>query len=122
MENIKISLWKQSMQFFHKYWGCHQMPSRSYFVFGYQFPLCARCMGILFGEILVCVLVLFDKSLDLLYALGLIMPTAIDGILQLKGFYESNNIRRLVTGVIAGIGIGYIIYDLLLWILILCGG
>ena len=98
------------------------MPSRSYFVFGYQFPLCARCMGILFGEILVCVFVSFDRFLDVLYAFGLILPTAIDGILQLKGFYESNNIRRLVTGVMAGIGIGYIIYDVLLWILFFYGG
>ena len=30
--------------------GCHQLPERSFFFRQYQFPVCARCCGVLIGE------------------------------------------------------------------------
>lgn len=44
--------------------GCHQMPERSFFFKKYQFPVCARCCGVLCGEILAVVLMLNKKKLD----------------------------------------------------------
>ncbi len=38
--------------------GCHQMPERSFFYKGYQFPLCARCTGVFAGEIAGIALIL----------------------------------------------------------------
>ena len=29
------------------YLGCHQMPERSFFINGYQMPICARCVGVI---------------------------------------------------------------------------
>ena len=31
--------------------GCHQMPERSFFIRGKQFPVCARCTGVMIGNI-----------------------------------------------------------------------
>jgi len=36
--------------------------------------------------------------------LALIVPTVLDGWLQMKFDFESNNARRVVTGLMAGIG------------------
>ena len=49
MDDIGFDIWRRTMYFFHKYWGCHQMATRSFFFKGFQFPLCARCTGILVG-------------------------------------------------------------------------
>jgi len=84
--------------------GCHQMPERSFFIKGYQFPLCARCTGILVGELLALPLwMVYHPSV--LVALFLIAPMAYDGIIQYRFLIMSNNRRRLVTGLLAGYGL-----------------
>lgn len=40
----------------------------------------------------------------------LIVPLALDGTLQYFGFFESTNIRRLSTGILAGIGIATLVF------------
>lgn len=35
---------------FGKFAGCHQRPDRSFFINGHQFPVCARCTGVLIGQ------------------------------------------------------------------------
>ena len=45
--------------------GCHQMPERSFFIKGYQFPVCARCTGVLVSSIAACMVffsILWDGS------------------------------------------------------------
>ena len=37
---------------FGKRIGCHQKPERSFFINGYQFPVCARCTGVMIGYLL----------------------------------------------------------------------
>ena len=84
--------------------GCHQMPERSFFVKGYQFPLCARCTGILIGELLALPLwIVYHPSIAV--ALVLILPMAYDGLIQYRLLVMSNNRRRLVTGLLAGYGL-----------------
>jgi uncharacterized membrane protein len=83
--------------------GCHQLPERSFFFKGYQFPLCARCTGILIGQMLALPLwLLYQPSLRL--SVLLIIPMACDGILQYAFSVMSNNGRRVVTGLLAGYG------------------
>ena len=48
--------WIFWMEFCGKYARCHQMPERSFFLGSYQFPLCARCTGIMLGRVLAVLL------------------------------------------------------------------
>lgn len=84
--------------------GCHQMPERSFFIKGYQFPLCARCTGILLGELLALPLWAICQP-SIVIAVLLIFPMAYDGLLQYLLSVMSNNKRRLVTGLLAGYGL-----------------
>ena len=83
--------------------GCHQLPERSFFIHGYQFPVCARCTGIYIGYIAG---IFFQRFLDIPIFVYFIMccPMVIDGITQLIGFRTSNQMLRLATGLFFGIG------------------
>lgn len=85
--------------------GCHQMPERSFAVGPYQFPLCARCTGLALGE-LAAFLPAVSRRLPAAPWLGaaLLVPAAVDGAAQYAGLHISTNRRRLVTGVLAGVG------------------
>lgn len=122
MDDIVFDIWRRTMYFFHKYWGCHQMATRSFFFKGFQFPLCARCTGILVGEIVACLLLLCNIHIDVFIAFLLICPTVLDGMIQLLGKYESTNFKRLFSGLIAGIGLIFILAHVIHYLLICLGG
>lgn len=82
---------------------CHRMPERSFFIKGYQFPVCARCTGILIGYIIGIIYIIFCNKLGYILELILMLPILIDGIGQYRGYFVSTNIRRLITGILAGI-------------------
>lgn len=84
---------------------CHRLPERSFFIKGKQFPLCARCTGILLGYIIGIIINIIFKVDNLLLNVFLVIPTVIDGTGQYFGHWVSNNKRRFITGIIAGIGI-----------------
>jgi uncharacterized membrane protein len=96
---------------------CHQKAERSFFINGNQMPFCARCTAIFLGlaiglGFMVFYKIKLDEKFVLLIILGLV-PIGLDGIGQLFGFWESNNIIRLITGLlvgfVCGIAIGIII-------------
>lgn len=96
----KDHLWVRLMDLCKKYCGCHQLPYRSFFFKGYQFPLCARCTGITLGHISAFVLApfhIFGIRITLL-----MIPLALDGGIQYISQYESNNIKRVITGFLYG--------------------
>ena len=103
MTDKKTYLWFKTMEWFAKYWGCHQMASRSFSFHNYQFPLCARCTGILVGEIIGIVCAFFTVSHW--QSIFLLIPMAVDGLTQLYEKRESNNILRLITGSLGGYSI-----------------
>lgn len=82
---------------------CHRIPERSFFIKGYQFPVCARCTGILIGYIIGIIYIIFCNKLGYILELILMLPILIDGIGQYRGYFVSTNIRRLITGILAGI-------------------
>jgi len=83
---------------------CHHKKERSIWFFGLEKIFCARCCGIFSGFFIGAILRLIGVSFPLLISLVLIIPLIIDGFTQLFGFRESNNIFRLVSGIIFGIG------------------
>ena len=101
-------LWIKSMEWCSKYWGCHQLPNRSFFVCGYQLPVCARCTGIITGEFL-CVFTWWILKIPLVICILLIVPMLIDGTVQYKTKYTSTNTKRFITGAMFGYGFFYII-------------
>jgi uncharacterized membrane protein len=104
---------------FHAYRPmCHQLPQRSFFVFGAQMPVCARDVGIYAGMLLGALAFPFlfrmdgEKLLPLWVFIGAMVPIGIDGGVQLVsgyfplpiiGAYESNNMLRLATGLLMGV-------------------
>ena len=92
--------------------GCHQMPERSFFINGFQFPVCARCTGMMIGYILAIVLFVFDILFDCLLCVFLILPLVMDGVIQYKTQYISNNFKRVITGIMYGVGLNQLIIDL----------
>lgn len=87
--------------------GCHGNPDRCLVVGGWRSPICARCVGLLAG---------YPLALAALFAFGppslqraafgalLLLPMALDGSAQALSAYRSTSARRILTGVLAGIG------------------
>lgn len=102
---------------------CHQLPERSFVAGGYQLPVCARDTGIYVG-ILATALVIaaLDRgrrrseppSLPVLVIAGLFVGAmATDGLTSYLGLRTTTNDLRLLTGLMAGYGIGVILVPLL---------
>lgn len=83
--------------------GCHQRADRSFFVKGYQFPVCARCTGVILSSALAMI-VFFIYPLSAWASLVLSFLMFLDWFIQRIGVKESNNIRRLITGLLGGYG------------------
>ena len=84
--------------------GCHQMPERSFFWHGYQFPICSRCFGVAIGYLIGGVVFIW-KQLPIYVCVFLCFLMFVDWFIQRIGIFESTNLRRLLTGI--GCGIGY---------------
>lgn len=89
---------------------CHQRPDRSFFIFNKKIPLCARCSGIYVSFVIGMVFAIFNinwlinfKLYQILvfFIIGII-PLLVDGFTQLYKLRESNNILRLITGLLTG--------------------
>lgn len=74
--------------------------------------LCARCLGIVIGGVLAFSLNMFRYNLSPLWAAILIIPMIIDGSLQALNYRDSNNLSRIVTGVLFGFGLYYLAFDI----------
>jgi len=99
---------------------CHEKAERSFFINGNQMPFCSRCTAIWLGLALgLGFLVFFKLPLNekfiFVIIIGLI-PIGIDGVGQLVGLWESNNVIRVITGlligIVCGLSIGLIIDEI----------
>lgn len=84
--------------------GCHCRGDRSFYYKGQKFPICARCTGELVGMI-VSLFSCFFFRLSITTSLLILIPMILDGVVQMVTDYESNNVRRFITGVLFGYGI-----------------
>jgi len=112
---MKTSEIHKSLMQWGKKTGCHQMPSRSFFIRDYQFPICARCTGVLFGNILAVILAFIFLPYWKWLFLGCFIML-IDWLIQYLGIKESNNIRRLVTGIIGGYSVTNLFIAVILFV------
>jgi uncharacterized membrane protein len=87
---------------------CHQMPDRSYFLFGHQMAYCERNTAI-YGTMALAGLAYAGlrrkglPTLSLLWYAVLILPIAVDGFSQLFGWRESTWLLRGLTGSLFGL-------------------
>lgn len=97
---------------------CHQLTERSYFIDDFQMPLCARCLGLHLGFLISAAIILARRdprlsgmpSLRSLVALGLIMlPAMADVMLSYTGMVDTDNARRVVTGVLFGTALAFLL-------------
>jgi len=84
--------------------ACHRIPERSFFYKGKQFPVCARCTGMLLGYLTFPLYVLHIFAANIFISIALNIPAYIDGITQAASLRESNNALRVITGILSGIG------------------
>ena len=85
--------------------GCHQIPERCFKVKGYIFPLCARCTGVMAGQIAAALLLIFKVILPPLWSVILLLIMGADWGVQYVGIKKSTNLRRFITGVGGGLGL-----------------
>lgn len=105
MESLTTEKWIKLMRL-GRLTGCHQMPERSFFIREYQFPICARCSGMLVGEIIAYIfLFAFKLLLSPFNAVLFLTVMFSDWLIQFLKIRQSTNLRRFITGILGGIGI-----------------
>lgn len=95
--------------FLRIFFGCHARPDRSFYFRGKQFPICARCTGELVGMLIGIFIAICFGVLNFWIACLMMIPLVVDGFTQRLTAYESNNIRRLWTGILFGIAFIFMI-------------
>jgi uncharacterized membrane protein len=110
--------------------SCHQLPERSFFIFGYKMAVCQRCTAIYAGFLLMTLIYPLIRKIDgvktpgKLLLVAALIPMGLDGGLQLIHVYQSNPIQRVVTGGIFGLVLplyvipvyNLLMYDFLGWL------
>lgn len=86
--------------------GCHQLPERSFFFKGKQFPVCARCTGVFLGEFSALLSIRWFHPPLWIIPLFCAIMLADWGIQALR-WKESTNTRRLITGLLCGYALLY---------------
>lgn len=95
---------------------CHQLPSRTLYVGNMALPVCARDTGIYAGIFTSALFLLLFRRLKAqrppgtmvsIFMCAFMLPMVIDGLLSYLGIIESNNITRLLTGVLFGLPIPF---------------
>ncbi len=87
------------------YSGCHQLPERSFFYKGKQFPVCARCTGVSIGQLLSIIVNIRFGTRSLMFSTLALSCMGADWLIQEAGIKESTNRRRLLTGMLGGFGL-----------------
>lgn len=100
--DIQTKIWLKFMKA-GEIMGCHQFPDRSFFIKSWQFPICARCTGVLIGQIFG-LFAAVKRKFPLKTAFAGCYAMLFDWTLQYLDIKESTNKRRLLTGIAGGFG------------------
>lgn len=113
-------LWKSILAKFEEIGnqsGCHQIPERCLTIKGYQFPICARCTGVVIGEVVFFLLLFFRITTKPWIAITFLFIMFLDWLIQFIKLLESTNRRRLITGILGGYGLLTLYYYIIKGIL-----
>ena len=78
------------------FFNCHQRVERSFVVCNRPLVLCARCTGILIGVYFSLIITYIGIPMYIYFISGI--PLVVDGLVQAKTSYISNNLKRFTTG------------------------
>ncbi|MCX6778270.1 MAG: DUF2085 domain-containing protein [Candidatus Micrarchaeota archaeon] len=100
---------------------CHQLPSRSLFIFERQMPVCSRCFSFYAGMFIGALAFPFVRKgkpestelPPLIFLILAMIPMGLDGGLQLIGLWESTNELRILTGLILGPVVSFFLIPLI---------
>jgi len=92
--------------------GCHGIPERCFYFNGKPMPFCSRCLGCGIGHTASFILFILGLLPAIPIALLLVVPLSVDWSVQEFIGVQSNNYRRLTTGILGGFGVGVIIWKL----------
>lgn len=118
----KIYGYPAGEQIYSFFWHiCHQYPTRSFWVLQYPFAICSRCTGGYIGVSLAAFIFYYDiyseneklkqiMAQRFFFGALFLLIGVLDGLCQALGFYDSGNLARLLSGLIGGIGIFYLLY------------
>jgi len=86
---------------------CHQRPERSFFLFGRQLPVCARCTGLYAGAALGAPLALLlatsaASSRARVLFVAAALPTATTWVVEYAGFAHVSNAIRFTAALPLG--------------------
>lgn len=87
---------------------CHQIPERSFYVFGKQLAVCSRCIGLYLGFLGGTILYPFIFSLKRIYIppkkalMYASIPIAIDIFIRTLKIAENSFESRFITGFVLG--------------------
>lgn len=115
-KQTKIKLWAFFMRLGNRC-GCHQREDRSFFIGKWQFPVCSRCTGILLGQIICIIIYIFGIRIPMYISIVFLFLMFLDWYIQYKKIKESTNIRRLITGLLAGIAQVAILANFIIFII-----
>ena len=97
--------------------GCHQREDRSFFIHNFQFPICSRCTGILLGQIIAIILYILKIQIPTYIGIIFLLIMFLDWYIQYKKIKESTNLRRLLTGTLAGIAQISIVFNFIIFVI-----
>lgn len=87
---------------------CHQNQERTVKFFGIERFLCSRCLGILLGGLAGAFLHFLGYHISLGISILLAFPLLLDGFSQYFELRQSNNLMRIITGLLLGISFNHI--------------
>lgn len=93
--------------------GCHQLPERSLFYKGKQFPVCARCTGVTIGEFLALIAIILRIPISIFTSFVLLLIMGWDWLLQFIRIAKSTNGRRVITGIFGGFGLIFLYFHVI---------
>ena len=89
--------------------ACHQIPERSFYLWGFPLAVCARCAGLYAGAAAgVLAYPLLRRPLartdapPRAWLLLAVLPTTVDLLLGVTGLWENTHLSRFLTALLAG--------------------